>query len=135
METRSEKPAWWCSASIRICHRELDPKRVSEMLNVTPQIAQRAGESRVPHGDCKSAGYWCLSHRIEDPNGPDSVFLWVEEFIREREPHFRRMLERGYSIDVYIGIHTNLLALGFDLPIMPAIWKLAIPVGIEFFAG
>jgi hypothetical protein len=135
MPMNQEKPLWWSSASIRISHPELDPKEVSEMLDSIPQIAQRPGESQVPHGDCESAGYWCVEHRVDAPERPDSVLLWAEQFVRERESHFRRMLENAYDVNVYIGIHTRVLALGFDLPATPAIWRLGVPVGIEVFCS
>jgi hypothetical protein len=135
MKTSEMKPAYWCSASIRICHPELDPTEVSQMLDSVPQIAQRPGESRVPHGACKSAGYWCIVHRVEYPDLPDSVFVWADQFVRERESHFRRLLENGCDIDVYIGIHASVLALGFKLPATPTIWRLSISVGLEFFSA
>ena len=45
------------------------------------------------------------------------------------------MLEDGYNVNVYIGVHTTLLALGFMLPGTPTLWNLQIPIGIEFFSG
>lgn len=134
MEASSSESAWRCSADIRISHPTLDTVATSKALNAVPLIAQRPGESRVPHGDCKSAGYWCIEHRAAYPDRPDALFLWAEQFVLEREPHFRRMLDDGCDVNVYIGIHSNVLTLGFKLPATPAIWKLGIPVSVEFFS-
>lgn len=134
MESSSTESAWRCSVDIRISHPQLDPAETSKTLNAVPLIAQRPGESRVPHGACKSAGYWCIEHRIEYPQRPDSLFSWAEQFVLEREAYFRRMVENGCDVNVYIGIHTNVLAMGFTIPATPTIWKLGISVGIEFFS-
>jgi hypothetical protein len=134
MDDTKARPAWWCSARLRISHPTLDPAVLSKALNAIPVVAQRPGESKVVHGDCKSAGYWCVEQQVEYPDRPDALFTWVEQFILERESHFRRMREQLYNIDVYIGIHTTVLAVGFNVPMTPTLWKLAIPLGIEFFA-
>jgi hypothetical protein len=45
------------------------------------------------------------------------------------------LLKKGCHIDVYIGIMSNILALGFDLPATPTFWELGIAVGIEYFSS
>jgi len=134
MESSEAQPAWRCSIDLRISHPSLDPDVMSQTLNAVPVIAQRPGDSRVLHGDCKSAGYWCTKHEIEYPDRPDALFFWAEQFVHEREAHFRSLLESNYDINFYIGIHANVMALGFSLPATPVIWKLGIPIGVEFFS-
>ena len=34
---------------------------------------------------------------------------------------------------MYICVFSNVLSVGFDLPLMPTIWTLEIPIGLEFF--
>ena len=125
---------WWCGVSIRICHSSLDPTEVSALLKITPQIAQRPGETRIPHGDCRSAGYWCLTNRINAPERPDIAIHWAEQFIAMREPQLRQLLDRGYDVNIYMGIHTNVMAIGFDVPPTPKICELQIQLGVEFFS-
>lgn len=134
MTTIIEQPHWWSSASIRLCHPQLNPDEISAMLNTVPEFSQKPGESKIPHGDCKSAGYWCITHRVDYPSRPNVPLSWAEDFIRACEPQFSQFLKSGYDINIYVGIHTNVLALGFNLPIMTTIDKLSIPVGIEFFS-
>lgn len=105
------------------------------MLGATPAIALRAGESKVPYGKCRSAGYWCVEYRAEPPNRPDSVILWAEDFVGQREAQFRQLVGAGCDVNVYVGIHCFILALGFDLPATPLLWKLGIPISIEFFSA
>jgi len=121
--------------SIRISHPTLDPDEISEALTAVPDIAQRPGESRVQFGDCESAGYWVIKYHVEYPDRPDLLFLWAEEFVSDRLDVFRSMLDKEYKIDVYVGIHSTVVACGFMLPATPTIWKLGIPVGVEFFSG
>ncbi len=135
MKIQENESAWWTYSSIRICHAKLDPDKLAKLLDVSPTIAQQPGESKIHHGQCKSAGYLCISHRTDDPVRPDQAFLWTESFILERQPHFHTMLRDDYDIDVYIAVFSNVLALGFDLPPTPTLWKLGIPIGIEFFAS
>jgi hypothetical protein len=134
MDTANSKVDWWCEVSIRICHACLDPTAVSELLDSTPHIAQHPGETRIPHGNCRSAGYWCLEHRVGAPDRPSVSILWAEEFVKSRETQFGQLLENGFDVNVYIGVFSNVLALGFDMPPTPTIWKMGIPLGIEFFS-
>lgn len=104
------------------------------MLKSVAQIEMRPGESKVPHGACRSAGYWCMEHRIDAPERPDVSLSWAEEFVRTREAELHSLLESGCAINIYIGIFSNVLSLGFDLPTMPITQKLGINVGLEFFS-
>lgn len=104
------------------------------MLNTVPEFSQKPGESKIPHGDCKSAGYWCITHRVDYPSRPNVPLSWAEEFINARESQISQLLKSGYDINIYVGIHTNVLALGFNLPITPTIAMLSIRVGMEFFS-
>lgn len=134
METAEGKREWWCSTTIRISHPELDPTEMSKLLSAIPQIAQRPGESRVPHGDCRSAGYWCVEHLVDAPNRPNVALSWVEDFCKLRESDLCQLLKRGYHIDIYVAVFSNILALGFDVPPTPTIWRLGIQLGLEFFS-
>ncbi len=102
------------------------------MLHAIPKIAQRPGEFRVPHGNRNSAGYWCLTHWTDAPQLPDVALAWAEDFVLCREFEFRALLTRKYNVNLYIGLFSNVLALGFDLPPTPTIWKLGIPICLEF---
>ena len=134
VDTENNMLDWWCEVSIRICHADLDPAQLSEALKSTAQITQRPGESPVPHGNSRSAGYWCLSHRIDAPDHPGATLLWAEDFVKGREVELRKLLEQGVDVNVYIGVFSKILALGFDLPPTPTISKLGIRLGIEFFS-
>lgn len=125
---------WWSEASIRICHSSLNPTLISELLCATPQVAQRPGESKIPHGSCRSAGFWCLESRAEAPDRPDAAILWAESFVISREAEVAQLLKEGFDVNVYIGIFSNVVALGFEMPPTPTLWKLRIPLGIEFYS-
>jgi hypothetical protein len=126
---------WRTSVAVRIFLGILDPERVTALLQTPASIQKRPGESKIPHGDCNSAGYWCVQHWIDEPNLPDRAFLWAEHFFLDHTDAILELLGTGCSIDVYIGVKSKLLALGFNLPAMPTIWKLGILVGIEYFAS
>ena len=135
MVTPEKVPEWWCSTTIRISHPDLDPTKVSELLNATPQIAQCPGESRVPHGECRSAGYWCVEHRVDAPERPSVALSWAEEFSRLRETQLCQLLKWGYHVDIYVAVFSNVLALGFNVPPTPTICRLGIPLGLELFSS
>ena len=126
---------WWCDVSIRISHAALDPDQVSALLQATPQIAYRPGESKIPHGGSNSAGYWCHSQRFDAPQRPNVSIEWAEQFVDSRALHLNDLLAQGAHIDVYIGVFSNVLALGFYLPPTPNIARLGIALGIEFFSS
>jgi len=135
MDTTKAELHWWSIGSIRISHPTLNPDELTEQLSAVPSIAQQPGESRVPYGNCKSAGFWCMDHRAEHPDRPDAILLWAEQFVLDREPYFRCMVESDYYIDLYIGVFSNVMALGFNVPETPTMRRLGIPIGIEFFSS
>jgi len=104
------------------------------MLGVTPEITNAPGTSKIHHGSCQSAGYWCGVFRAEYPDRPTIAFEWTENLAATRESDLEHLLRDGFSINVYIAIHTNVMTTGFDLPPMPKLWKLGIPIGVEFFS-
>jgi hypothetical protein len=135
MDTDTTKKLCRTSVAVRIIHPDLDPERVTALLHTPASLSKRPGESKIPHGDCKSAGYWCVEHWIDEPSLPDHAFLWAEQFFLNHTDEVLGLLGNGYSIDVYIGVKSKLIALGFNLPAMPTIWKLGIRVGIEYFSS
>src|SRR4051794_5676654 len=102
MEQEQTKVDWWSITSVRVSHPILEPDEVSKLLGVSPQIAMRPGESRVPYRECLSAGYWCLQHRTDAPDRPDVALLWAEEFIRLRETQLYQLLKQEVHINVYV---------------------------------
>lgn len=140
MTDADSKIAWWCSASLRISHPSLNPGEVSRILDATPEFADMPGQSKVPYGktstgySCKSAGYWCMTHRVECPDRPDALFTWIEEFVVDRESQLTQMLRDEYDVNIYIGIHSNVMTVGFELPETPTLQSLSIPIGIEFYS-
>jgi hypothetical protein len=124
---------WRGSVSVRISHPSLDPDSLSVRLNSTPVIAYRPGESKVRHGSCLSAGYWCVEQKAQTPQSPTALFLWLEKFAADREEQLRDIIGMNYRVYAYFGIHTNLLALGFDFPAMPVSGGLGIGLGMEIF--
>jgi hypothetical protein len=134
METTHSKSEWRSSTSIRIVHPQLDPVDISNLLFASADIAQLPGESRVPYGDCRSAGYWCLKHQIEAPAQPNVSFEWAEDFVQLRESQLLQLLDSKYVIYIYIAIFSRVMTVGFELPSTPIIRKLEIPIGLEFYS-
>lgn len=126
---------WWASSSIRIVHSELDPERITRLTKTRPSLSFRPGESKIHYGGSVSAGYWLVEHRVIEPDDPGTAFEWVESFGVEHEKTLTTLLSESCEISVYIGIHTQLVSLGFNLCPLPTLWRLNIPVGIEIFAG
>lgn len=133
MNVTPQKHFWRGSVSVRISHPSLDPDSLSVRLNSTPIIAYRPGESKVRHGSCLSAGYWCVEQQAEAPQSPTELFQWLETFVADREEQVREIMEIDYRVYAYFGIHTNLLTLGFDFPAMPISGRLGIELGMEIF--
>ncbi len=127
--------AWKAISTVRVCHPTLNPNHLSKILKTTPSITYWPGESKIHRGESKSAGYWCAEKRVDYPIRPDSVIRWTESFVSNRESIFYELLSEGYDVNVYIAVFSDILALGFDLPPTPTLWKLGIPIGIEFFAS
>jgi len=128
------KIPWNCSISLRICHPTLNPHLVTQLLEFEPTIADAPGLSRVPFGECKSAGYWCGTFKAEYPDRPTVLFEWLEALVSSHENAIQKLLNDGCDIYAYVGIHTNVLATGFDLPQTPTVSRLQLRVGIEFFS-
>ena len=128
-----ERP-WWCEIDIRIVHSDLDPFALTQLLQIEPSFAQLPGESKVPHGKCLSAGYWCVSHRVEYPDRPDIAITWAESFIRSHELEIQKLLNKEADVNIYLGIHSSVMAVGFVFPTIRTIERLNLQLGIEYFS-
>ena len=125
---------WWCEIDVRIVHPELNPVALTQVLRITPSISQLPGESKVPYGECHSAGYWCVSHRVSFPDRPDIAITWAEQFLHRNEIQMQKLVNQKADINIYLGIHANVMAVGFVFPATPTISKLALKLGIEFYS-
>jgi len=124
---------WWCAISLRIAHAELDPHVVTKELGISPSISLMPGMSKVRHSDSESAGYWCGGTRIDYPNRPSELIIWMESLVKENESFLRTVIGDGADVNVYLGIHLNAASIGFDVPITPIMNRLGIRIGIELF--
>lgn len=126
---------WWCSAHLRVTHPSFDSAAVSKRLNSELTIPKGSGVSKSAADESEAAEVWSLEYRIDSPKRPDVLLSWAESFVSDREPTFASLLADDFDIDIYIGIHSNVLALGFELPSTPTLSRLNIRIGIEFFAS
>lgn len=127
--------AWKCEVDIRIAHPQLDPTELTRLLDITPSVAQCPGESRVPYGECRSAGYWCATHVTNFPERPDAAMTWAEQFVATREQQIRELMNKQFDVNIYAAIYLNVMTVGFVFPSVPAISRLNIPIGIEIFTS
>jgi hypothetical protein len=133
MEVMDPTPHWWCAISLRIAHPELKPKAVTQELGLSPAISFEPGQSKVHHGDCRSAGYWCGERRIDYPNRPSELILWMERLVVDHRTYLANIIDGGADVNVYLGIHLESASIGFDVPCTPEMDNLGIRFGIEIF--
>ena len=124
---------WWSAVSLRIAHKELDAGRVTEELGISPSISLAPGASQIHHGDCKSAGYWCGGMRIDYPKSPTELINWIENLVEVNEGFLQSVIDSGADVNTYLGVHANVMSVGFDIPATPVLNRLRIRMGIEFF--
>lgn len=134
MPATDESLFWWASATFRITHPEIDPSEISGRVNATASDEDALGKLDVRTGRNKKWSYWFGKYKIESPNRPDIVIKWAEKFAYENRSSIAELVGLGCEFYVYVGIHANVLAVGFDLPPTPTIWELQIPIGVEFFS-
>lgn len=126
---------WWCSANFRITHQDQHPYESADLLDEIVAAAEILETIHVSHGFHKGKAYWYAEYRVESPNRPDVLVSWAEQFACENEKLLTKVLKEGWNAYVYIGIHSKVLAIGFDLPQTPKLQELRIPIGFEFFAS
>lgn len=135
MSIKDERSFWWASATIRIMHPMMEPAEISSRIT-SATSTDPLGKLEVTYGyNNKKMAYWYGEYRVESPNRPDVLIAWVEQLAKENEPLMAEMLELGGEIYVYIGIHSSVLALGFDLPSTPTVSRLGIAIGLEYFSS
>jgi hypothetical protein len=130
----TEDQYWWSEISVRIAKDDLDPDIISREIGLTPQYSFHPGESKIHHGQCKSAGYWCVtSPRICYPQRPDQAILWAEDVVKRNVCLLQTLIDSGAAVSIYLGVHMNVMNVGFVLPATPRISDLGVEFGIEVF--
>ncbi|HBE67032.1 MAG TPA: hypothetical protein DDW52_02685 [Planctomycetaceae bacterium] len=133
MEERADE-YWWSEISIRVAKDDLDPDAISRETGLDPEHSFQPGESKIHHGQCESAGYWCVtSPRIFYPERPDQAICWAEDFVEQNFRLLQTLVDSGAAVSVYLGVHMNVMNVGFVLPAIPCITELGIEFGIEVF--
>lgn len=131
--TTEEKPAWSCMISLRIVNEKLDPIVITKKLGVTPSVAHQPGTSKIHHGTSDSAGYWCGEMTFHYPDRPNLAIDWVEDQAKRNRDFLEQLVSDGAAITTYLGIHCNVMNVGFVVPPTPNLSNLGILLGIEFF--
>lgn len=124
---------WWTNAEIRVCGETLVPAEFSASLRELPALSLLPGESRVPLGTCKSAGYVVFEARFDSPARPTEGIRWVNSFAERHSDKLEYYIHCGVIVKAFIAIHSNVLAIGFDVPSVSALERLRIPLDIEVY--
>lgn len=126
---------WWGSTTLRLTHSGHDLSTYSSSLNAAIAGGSWPGTQKVECGITKNTKrYIHVVFGIEHPNRPHVLFEWSELLVRKNEKLFVELKSIGCKMDFYVGVHSAVIALGFDLPPTPTLWRLEIPIGIEFFS-
>lgn len=134
MTSAAEPNHWWASAHFRITHPTCDLSEIGNRLRASDPAVVLAASPETKFGMNKSQFFWCSDLKINSPVRPSELIAWAELTAFENETLLLELVSRGSTIYVYVGIHSNVLALGFDIPQTPTLLKLGISVGLEYFS-
>jgi hypothetical protein len=133
MKYASNGSAWWTIVTVRVIHASLNPFLLSTRLGTEATYYDVAGESSIVHGECNSSGYWTKSYRIDAPELPDVAIAWADNFINNHLGVFAELTTSNHIVDIFVGVHSKAVALGFMWPHTPNIDRLNIPIGIDYY--
>ena len=133
MNSTQDQSHWWCSAHFRVTHSTKDLSELSSRLSV-PQTESNSN-MEASCGVKNGVFFWCPELKVQSPDRPDSLVAWAERLAKANETILSEIMGLGGEVYVYIGIHTSVLALGFDLPPTPTLSKMGIAIGLEYFAS
>lgn len=135
MNSTEDKPHWWCSAHFRITHPSEDLSEFSKRLKVAIPAIDSTQAVETNFGMKRNKFFWISELKIQSPDRPDALIAWAEQLAKENELPLTEILKLDGQIYVYVGIHTSVLALGFDLPPTPTVSKLGVKIGLEYFSS
>lgn len=132
---KGESVFWWCSATFRISQIGIEWAQALSNFSLPDIDADTSGtfEWRCEQKDGKL--HYQGEYRVRSPQKPDCVIAWAEAFASKNRSELEQLLLAGCKVYIYVGVHSQVLALGFDLPRTPTLSALEIPIGIEYFSG
>lgn len=139
------EPVTTVRTSIRIAGPDVDPDRITALLEVVPTQAHRRGDPNTTLSKCASvlryspfsSGIWILESSGEvSVDAPVEAHLdWAEHFIRQRREKIVSLQHEGFAVDVFVGCFTSNPSLGLvvDLAQYPTLCELGISVGFDCY--
>ena len=134
MSSEVDSNHWWASAHFQITHPSCDLSEIAKYVRASDSVVAFAALPETKFGMNKGKFFWSSDLKVKSPVRPNELIAWAERTALENEKLLIDLVTLGSSIYVYVGIHSNVLSLGFDLPQTPTLLKLGIAVGLEYFS-
>ncbi len=96
--------------TLRILADELDPDTVSAEMGITPDRSHKKGDARGERSPVsQKSGYWSItsSRHIAESADTNEHIEWFVDLVALRLATIATYRGRGWTVDVWIGIHTS----------------------------
>ncbi len=127
-------------ATFRVYHPDLEPEKITELLEISPSVAWRCGDDaygwRKRPGHKAPSGGWLLSSRtVIRGNNAITHIDWLLDQLIGKAGTIKELQDKGFMIDVVVGWHASSWnttpALTPD--IMRRLGKLSLPIWFDVY--
>jgi Domain of unknown function (DUF4279) len=120
--------------------KDLDPEEISQLLGMSPDVAHKRGDPNWGKQGRRysdfSEGLWSLKSALSRDQLPAEHIKDITDKLAGREEVLEILRQRGYRIDIFIGIFGADGNSGFDLPanISGVVGRLGINLEFDLYS-
>lgn len=126
-------------ASFRIMGKDLDPSEITNLLHMPPDQSHRCGDPHISKSGRRYADYteglWALDSSVNETHSIDEH---LEAFVTKLWKHrdlLQEFRNRGYKIDIFVGIFGIDDNLGFVLKntLLRRVMQLGVDLDLDLY--
>lgn len=98
------------NATLRLLGADLDPEDVSTAMAMRADRSHRKGDRVIARREAvRRSGYWSVTSSDHMPSTDDinRHIAWLVRVVKPRRRLLMKYIRRGWTVDVWIGIHTS----------------------------
>jgi hypothetical protein len=126
--------------SLRISHPTMDPRAITDTLNLQPRTVHRVGELRTtPTGTLLEGrydrSYWSSPFTPPDDSDVGEFLGRTVESLRQHRSFFRHIRDTGGDVELFIGLFADGVNIGATLAhdLLAALGELGIDLGLDIY--
>ena len=110
MTAKPTEMAIHTNVTLRLLGKDLEPEEVSTAMGMAADRSHKKGDPvRARKSAVRDTGYWSATSSTHMAGTEDinKHIAWLVALVTPRRPLLLSYQQRGWTVDVWIGVHTN----------------------------